>query len=103
MRNLFYLTLTHPTFPSLFLVNPNCPNFSKVLIDPELVAKEYLKRCKSGTWKKENTDKALKCWNLECIIETESFGQSLPEQLTMGDFVGEGNDSSQDGVIEIED
>ena len=48
-------------------------------------------------------DEALKCWNLERIIEAESFGQSLPEQLTMDDLIGEGNDSSQDDVIEIED
>ena len=74
-----------------------------VYVDPELVAKEYLRRCKSGAWKKENNVEALKCWNLERIIEAETFGQSLPEQLTMDDLVQEGNDPSQDGVIEIED
>ena len=30
-----------------------------VYIDPEIVAKEYLQRCKSGAWKKENTEEAL--------------------------------------------
>ena len=74
-----------------------------IYVELELVAKEYLDRCKSGAWKKENMDKVLKYWNLERIIEAELFGQSLPEQLTMDDLVGEGNDSAQDDVIKIED
>jgi hypothetical protein len=36
-----------------------------VYIDPEWVATEYLRQCKSGAWKKESNDEALKCWNLE--------------------------------------
>ncbi len=36
-----------------------------VYIDDVLVAAEYLKRCKAGSWKKENTVEAVKCWNLE--------------------------------------
>ena len=35
-----------------------------VFIDNEWVAKEYLRRCKNGSWKKGRTDDAVKCWNL---------------------------------------
>lgn len=46
----------------------------RVYIDIEWVAREYLRRCKAGVWKKENTEEALKCWNLERIIDAESIG-----------------------------
>ncbi len=36
-----------------------------VYIDDIWVAAEYLRRCKAGTWKKENTVEAVKCWNFE--------------------------------------
>ena len=35
-----------------------------VYIDATWVAAEYLRRCKVGTWKEENTFEAVKCWNL---------------------------------------
>jgi len=31
----------------------------RVYIDIEWVAREYLRRCKVGAWKKENTEEAL--------------------------------------------
>eukprot|EP00579_Thalassiosira_antarctica_P002468 CAMPEP_0201871810 /NCGR_PEP_ID=MMETSP0902-20130614/4649_1 /ASSEMBLY_ACC=CAM_ASM_000551 /TAXON_ID=420261 /ORGANISM="Thalassiosira antarctica, Strain CCMP982" /LENGTH=91 /DNA_ID=CAMNT_0048397905 /DNA_START=273 /DNA_END=548 /DNA_ORIENTATION=+ len=62
----------------------------KVYIDKEWVAKEYLKRCKKGAWKKENTEEALKCWNLECIIDADLMGDSQPSELTMDELVNEG-------------
>ena len=58
-----------------------------VYIDIEWVAKEYLRRCKAGAWKKENTVEALKCWNLERNIDAETYGQSMPEPLTLEEFV----------------
>ena len=58
-----------------------------VYIDIEWVAKEYLRRCKAGVWKKENTVEALKCWNLERNIDAETYGQSMPEPLTLEEFV----------------
>ena len=64
-----------------------------VYIDPEWVANEYLKRCKAGSWKKENTVEALKCWNLERILEAESFGHAKPNALTMDQLISETEDA----------
>ena len=63
-----------------------------VHIDDALVAVEYLKRCKVGSWKKENTVEAVKCWNLERIIDSELRGESMPEEeITINDLVNEDN------------
>ena len=62
----------------------------KVYISKEWVVKEYLRRCKKGAWKKENTEEALKCWNLERIIDADLMGEGKPSQLTMNDLVSEG-------------
>ena len=61
------------------------------MVDDKLVAEEYLRRAKSGAWKKENTEEALKCWNLERILEAETFGQHVPADLTMQEF-GQGTE-----------
>ena len=53
------------------------------------MAKEYLRRCKKGAWKKENTEEALKCWNLERIIDADLMGDGKPSQLTMNDLINE--------------
>ena len=45
-----------------------------VYIDDERVTKEYLKRCKEGAWKEENTKDAAKCWNIERVIGAELLG-----------------------------
>ena len=63
-------------------------------IDTELVTNEYLQMCKASTWKKENTDEALKCWNLEHILEAKALGQPTPAELTMDDLVMEESYSS---------
>ena len=55
-------------------------------IDDKLVAEEYMKRAKSGAWKEENMADALKCWNLERVLEAEAYGESIPEELTMEEF-----------------
>jgi hypothetical protein len=60
-----------------------------VFIDNKLVANEYLERCKKGKWTKMNDDKALKCWNLERIIDAESKGAEKPQPLTLNDLLGE--------------
>ena len=63
-----------------------------VYIDDALVAAEYLRRCKAGSWKKENTAEAVKCWNLERIIDAELRGESMPEEeITINDLVNEDN------------
>lgn len=62
----------------------------KVYIDKEWVAKEYLQRCKKGAWKKENTEEALKCWNLERIIDADLMGDSQPLELTIDQLINEG-------------
>ena len=66
-----------------------------VCIDPEWVGKEYLKRCKAGLWKKENTLEALKYWNLERIleVEAESFGHAKHNALTMDQLISETEDA----------
>ncbi len=73
-------------------------------IDPEWVATEYFCRCMSGAWKKESNDEALKCWNLEQILDAERFGEPKPPQLTMNDLLSdlEGDKgSAEDGVVQI--
>lgn len=61
----------------------------KIYIDRAWVAKEYLKRCKEGAWKKELDEEALKCWNLERIIEAELAGSQPPPAVTMDALLGE--------------
>ena len=61
-----------------------------VYIDEEWVAREYPKRCKEGAWKKENTREALKCWNLERVIDAELLGKRIPEPLSLDTFLQEG-------------
>ena len=58
----------------------------KVYIDEEWVAEEYLSRCKSGIWKESEDEEALKCWNLERIIQAELMGAPEPIDLTMDEF-----------------
>jgi hypothetical protein len=75
-----------------------------VYIDPEWVATEYLCQCKSSAWKKESNDEALKCWNLEQILDAERFGEQKPPQLIMNDLFSdlEGDKGSlEDGVAHI--
>ncbi len=68
------------------------PIVHTVYIDNALVAAEYLRRCNAESWKKENTVEAVKCWNLEWIIDAELRGESMPEEeITMNDLVNEDN------------
>jgi hypothetical protein len=60
-----------------------------IYIDPEWVAKEYLHYCKKGSWKDESNKEALECWNLERLIETETFGLPVPDELTMNALLSE--------------
>jgi hypothetical protein len=78
-----------------------------VYLDKEWVANEYLRRCKCGAWKKENTVEALKCWNLECIIDAEMLGKPPPTEMTLEQLVQEEDlantsvDKSDDDVIVV--
>jgi len=70
-----------------------------VYVNPEWVAEEYLRRCKSSAWKKASDDESLKCWNLERIIEAEQFGDPTPKNLSMDDLLcdlEEENDGDED-------
>lgn len=58
-----------------------------MFIDVDWVAKEYISRTNRGQWKKENTVDALKCWNLERIIESEAFGKAPPNEITFDDYI----------------
>ena len=60
-----------------------------VYIDDEWVAKEYLKRCKEGVWKEENTKDAAKCCNLERAIQAELLGENAPEPEDFESFLKE--------------
>jgi hypothetical protein len=51
-----------------------------VYIDNEWVAQQYIEQCKKGSWKKENTEEALKYWNLERIIDAEQQGKDAPSE-----------------------
>ena len=65
----------------------------KVYVDEEWVAQEYLSRCKSGNWKESEDEDALKCWNLERIIQAELIGAPEPIDLTMDEFANADTDS----------
>ena len=58
----------------------------KVYVDKEWVAQEHLSRCKAGCWKASEDEEALKCWNLERIIEAELMAAPEPIGLTMDEF-----------------
>ncbi len=59
-----------------------------VFIDDNWVANEYLNRCKKGKWTKQGNDDALKCWNLERIINAEEMGVETPVEMTLGNLMG---------------
>ena len=58
-------------------------------VDEEWVAEEYLSRCKSGIWKESEDEEALKCWNLERVIQAELMGAPEPIDLTMDEFAND--------------
>ena len=53
----------------------------------EWVAKKYTRHCKSGAWKPQNTVESMKCYNLERIIEANTFGTKCPKELDMGEYL----------------
>ncbi len=63
-----------------------------VYIDNDWVAQHYNEQCKKRSWKKENREEALKCWNLECIIDAEKQGKDAPSELKMEDLLNEDRD-----------
>ncbi len=69
-----------------------------VYIGNDWVAQQYIKRGKRGIWKKESTEEALKCWNLERIIDGEQQGKDAPSELKMEDLLNEeaGRDREDD-------
>ena len=60
-----------------------------VYIDDDWVAQQHIEHCKKRSWKKENTEEALKCWNLERIIDAEQQGKDAPSELKMEDLLNE--------------
>ena len=62
---------------------------NKVYIDPKWVANKYLRRCKAAEWKKDINKDALKCWNLERIIDAKLFGKDEHPELSMEDLLRE--------------
>ena len=45
-----------------------------------------------------NTEEALKCWNLERIIDAESMGVAAPAALTLNDLFNEEEPEEDDNV-----
>ena len=43
-------------------------------VDPNWVAQEYLRQIKAKTWKLQQDEESLKCFNLEGIFHSEAFG-----------------------------
>lgn len=62
-------------------------NLQHVYIDPKQVAKEYLRRCKEGLWKKANLEEAATCWNLERLIQAEMLNKPKPDHLSINDLL----------------
>jgi hypothetical protein len=60
-----------------------------VYCDKNWVALQYIERSKKGSWKKENTEEASKCWNLERIIDAEQQGRDIPDELRLEDLLNE--------------
>ena len=60
-----------------------------------------------GAWKKENTAEALKCWNLERIIDAEMLGKPPPPELTLDELAQEENSAatstSNDAIVVLDD
>jgi hypothetical protein len=54
-----------------------------IYIDAEWCAKEYLRRCKQNKWKEEEDSEALWCWNLERVIDAETYCKPIPDELTL--------------------
>ena len=77
-----------------------------VYIDNIQVAQQYIERSKKGSWKKENTKEAFKCWNLECIIDAEQQGRDIPDELRLEDLLneeaGRGGNNAEDAEAEEE-
>ncbi len=56
---------------------------NKIYIYKKYVAKDYLRCCKEGSWYAEKTKDALKCWNLERVLDAELMGKQAPALLTL--------------------
>jgi hypothetical protein len=66
-----------------------------VYIDPEWVACEYMRRTKAGVWKAADNE-ALKCFNLERILDAETQGHLEPPEITMEDLLRESDGELDD-------
>ena len=60
-----------------------------------------LMRGKAGAWEKKNAEKALKCWNLERVIEADLFGKSAPKELTSEKFMDDEAQKQSSGSKEV--
>ena len=58
-------------------------------VDPNWVAQEYLRQIKAKTWKLQQDEESLKCFNLEGIFHSEAFGDETPSNVTMKQYLQE--------------
>jgi hypothetical protein len=68
--------------------------------DNHWMAQQYIEQYKKGSWKKENTEEALECWNLERIIDAEQQGKDAPSESKLEELLkeeaGREGDSAKD-------
>ena len=66
------------------LLAKNLPN---IYVDDDWVTREHIRRCEQKEWKAEEDAEALKCWNLERLVEAElTGGNPIGGELTMEDI-----------------
>ena len=71
-------------YERIALLAKNLPN---IYVDDDWVTREYIRRCEQKEWKAEEDAEALKCWNLERLVEAElTGGNPIGGELTMEDI-----------------
>ncbi len=82
---------------SIFLFDHTMPNLTATTLRGAPVENiaitsapwAHNEQCKKRSRKKENTEEALTCWNLERIIDAEQQGKDAPSELKMEDLLNE--------------
>ncbi len=64
------------------------------------MAQQYIEQCKKGSWK--NTEEALKCWNLERIIDAEQQQKDAPSEFKLEDLLNKEAGREGDNATDAE-
>ena len=57
--------------------------------------------CKAGTWKKESSVDALKCWNFERMLDADLHRQPTPHALTLEQLLKKGEGSDGSAIVDL--